>query len=41
MISRAWRRLPWIMLLCICWLTFGSYWVFDTPGAIFTQLQEW
>jgi MFS family permease len=22
-------------------LTFGSYWVFDTPGAIFTQLQTW
>lgn len=30
-----------IMLICICFLTFGSYWVFDTPGAIFTQLQDW
>jgi hypothetical protein len=22
----------WIMLLCICFLTFGSYWVYDQPG---------
>lgn len=21
-----------MMLLCICFLTFGSYWVYDTPG---------
>eukprot|EP00007_Cunea_sp_BSH-02190019_P007687 CAMPEP_0174239346 /NCGR_PEP_ID=MMETSP0417-20130205/14247_1 /TAXON_ID=242541 /ORGANISM="Mayorella sp, Strain BSH-02190019" /LENGTH=553 /DNA_ID=CAMNT_0015318283 /DNA_START=139 /DNA_END=1797 /DNA_ORIENTATION=- len=32
---------PLVMLLCICFLTFGSYWVFDTPGAIQTQLTNW
>jgi hypothetical protein len=31
----------WIMLSCIMALTFGSYWVYDTPGAIETQLQDW
>jgi len=31
----------WIVLGFIMWLTFGSYWVFDTPGAIFKQLQTW
>mgnify|MGYP001111321991 CR=1 FL=1 len=29
------------VLACIMCLTFGSYWVFDLPGAIETQLQEW
>lgn len=29
------------VLICICLLTFGSYWVYDTPGAIFAQLQAW
>jgi hypothetical protein len=29
------------MLMCIMCLTFGSYWVFDTPGAIKSQLQDW
>jgi len=28
-------------LFFICWLTFGSYWVYDTPGAIAVQLQKW
>lgn len=31
----------WIVLFFIMWLTFGSYWVFDTPGALFKQLQTW
>eukprot|EP00005_Dracoamoeba_jomungandri_P008997 CAMPEP_0174263070 /NCGR_PEP_ID=MMETSP0439-20130205/17053_1 /TAXON_ID=0 /ORGANISM="Stereomyxa ramosa, Strain Chinc5" /LENGTH=533 /DNA_ID=CAMNT_0015348203 /DNA_START=130 /DNA_END=1731 /DNA_ORIENTATION=- len=31
----------WLVLWFIMWLTFGSYWVFDTPGAIFVQLQDW
>jgi MFS family permease len=31
----------WIILTFIMWLTFGSYWVFDTPGALFKQLQVW
>jgi len=31
----------WIILMFIMWLTFGSYWVFDTPGALFKQLQVW
>eukprot|EP00124_Ichthyophonus_hoferi_P000729 Ihof_evm13s29 gene=Ihof_evmTU13s29 len=31
----------WIILMNICMLTFGSYWVYDTPGALQTQLQEW
>eukprot|EP00808_Paulinella_micropora_P023498 g75643.t1 len=30
-----------LVLLSICWLTFGSYWVFDTPGAIQQQLTDW
>lgn len=29
------------ILLCICSLTLGSYWVFDTPGAIQSQLEGW
>jgi hypothetical protein len=29
------------VLFFICWLTFGSYWVYDTPGAIQKQLQAW
>lgn len=33
--------LPAAMLACIMCLTFGSYWVFDTPGAIQSQLTEW
>jgi len=28
-------------LFFICWLTFGSYWVYDTPGAIGLQLRAW
>jgi len=31
----------YVVLLFIMFITFGSYWVFDAPGAIFTQLQEW
>eukprot|EP00301_Raphidiophrys_heterophryoidea_P014563 c22984_g1_i1.p1 GENE.c22984_g1_i1~~c22984_g1_i1.p1 ORF type:complete len:591 (+),score=117.06 c22984_g1_i1:50-1774(+) len=30
-----------VILLCICALTFGSYWVFDTPGAIPTKLRDY
>eukprot|EP01134_Creolimax_fragrantissima_P002514 CFRG2514T1 len=33
--------LPPVILFHICLLTFGSYWVYDTPGAIQTQLTEW
>lgn len=32
---------PWIMLASICFLTFGSYWVFDFPGAVPTELCNW
>ncbi|MDP2436245.1 MAG: MFS transporter [archaeon] len=32
---------PYFVLVCICMLTFGSYWVYDTPGAIQTQLTFW
>lgn len=32
---------PLVMLFFICFLTFGSYWVYDTPGAIQTQLTTW
>jgi len=32
---------PWVVLFFLCWLTFGSYWVFDTPGAIQTFLTAW
>jgi len=32
---------PWVILFFLCWLTFGSYWVFDTPGAIQTFLTAW
>lgn len=31
----------YVVLTLICSLTFGSYWVFDTPGAIETGLKEW
>lgn len=30
----------WIMLFFICVLTFGSYFVFDNPGALQNQLME-
>lgn len=30
-----------LVLACICWITWGSYWVYDTPGAIQTQLETW
>lgn len=33
--------LPWILLLFISLMTFGSYWVYDTPGAIEAKLQRW
>lgn len=29
------------MLLCIMFLTFGSYWCYDIPGSIETQLTLW
>jgi nitrate/nitrite transporter NarK len=29
------------ILFGICCLTFGSYWVFDTPGAIPRKLKDW
>eukprot|EP00696_Hemimastix_kukwesjijk_P019766 gnl/Hemi2/9139_TR3176_c1_g1_i1.p1 gnl/Hemi2/9139_TR3176_c1_g1~~gnl/Hemi2/9139_TR3176_c1_g1_i1.p1 ORF type:complete len:496 (-),score=189.90 gnl/Hemi2/9139_TR3176_c1_g1_i1:279-1766(-) len=32
---------PLLVLLCICFLTFGSYWVFDIPGSISKSLQQW
>mmetsp|Transcript_1750 Transcript_1750/g.4773 ORF Transcript_1750/g.4773 Transcript_1750/m.4773 type:complete len:540 (+) Transcript_1750:270-1889(+) len=32
---------PWFILCAVCLITFGSYWVFDTPGAIYTQLRLW
>jgi MFS family permease len=32
---------PFLVLGLICFMTFGSYWVFDTPGAIQTQLRTW
>eukprot|EP00276_Gloeochaete_wittrockiana_P025267 CAMPEP_0184370298 /NCGR_PEP_ID=MMETSP1089-20130417/162740_1 /TAXON_ID=38269 ORGANISM="Gloeochaete wittrockiana, Strain SAG46.84" /NCGR_SAMPLE_ID=MMETSP1089 /ASSEMBLY_ACC=CAM_ASM_000445 /LENGTH=555 /DNA_ID=CAMNT_0026712879 /DNA_START=102 /DNA_END=1769 /DNA_ORIENTATION=+ len=32
---------PWLVLSSICFLTFGSYWVYDTPGAIQTPLTWW
>ena len=33
--------LPWFILVCVCFITFGSYWCFDTPGAIYKQLRLW
>jgi hypothetical protein len=30
---------PWLILLSVCFVTFGSYWVYDTPGAIYKQLK--
>uniref|UniRef100_A0A7S4N5T0 Lysosomal dipeptide transporter MFSD1 n=1 Tax=Paramoeba aestuarina TaxID=180227 RepID=A0A7S4N5T0_9EUKA len=33
--------LPWLILVCVCFITFGSYWCFDTPGAIYKQLRLW
>ena len=33
--------LPWCILVCVCFITFGSYWCFDTPGAIYKQLRLW
>eukprot|EP00008_Paramoeba_atlantica_P009366 CAMPEP_0201489330 /NCGR_PEP_ID=MMETSP0151_2-20130828/22109_1 /ASSEMBLY_ACC=CAM_ASM_000257 /TAXON_ID=200890 /ORGANISM="Paramoeba atlantica, Strain 621/1 / CCAP 1560/9" /LENGTH=507 /DNA_ID=CAMNT_0047874885 /DNA_START=44 /DNA_END=1567 /DNA_ORIENTATION=+ len=33
--------LPWCILFCVCFITFGSYWCFDTPGAIYKQLRLW
>jgi MFS family permease len=36
-----WDPYPYFVLLFIMFITFGSYWVFDAPGAILTQLQTW
>lgn len=33
--------LPWCILGCVCFITFGSYWCFDTPAAIYKQLRLW
>ena len=30
-----------VLLVFICFLTFGSYWVYDLPGALSTQLAGW
>ena len=30
-----------VLLVFICFLTFGSYWVYDLPGALATQLAGW
>lgn len=30
----------WVMLFFICVLTFGSYFVFDNPGALQNQLMQ-
>lgn len=30
-----------VMLICICLVTFGSYWVYDIPGAIYYALRKW
>jgi len=32
---------PQLVLLCICLMTFGSYFVYDVPGAIPSQLCDW
>jgi MFS family permease len=32
---------PWFILVTVCFITFGSYWCFDTPGAIYKQLRLW
>jgi len=37
--SISWYK--WLILPCVMWLTFGSYWVYDTPGALLKQLQDW
>ena len=30
-----------LLLVSICFLTFGSYWVYDLPGALSLQLAQW
>jgi len=30
-----------VLLVFICFLTFGSYWVYDLPGALANQLAQW
>ena len=30
-----------VLLVFICFLTFGSYWVYDLPGALANQLATW
>lgn len=30
-----------LMFVSICFLCIGSYFVYDTPGAIFSSLQDW
>jgi len=34
-------KLRAVILLLICFLTFGGYWIYDTPGAIQTQLKDY
>lgn len=33
--------LNYVILVCIMFITFGSYWVFDIPGSIPDQLKAW
>ena len=34
-------RVKAVLLVFVCLLTFGSYWVYDIPGALSQQLQAW
>ena len=30
-----------VLLVCICCITLGTYWINDAPAALYTQFQQW
>ena len=40
-LAYGWLSFRVLLLICICLITFGTYWISDTPAALYTQFQQW
>ena len=40
-LAYGWLSFRVLLLCCICLITFGTYWISDTPAALYTQFQQW
>ena len=40
-LASGWLSFRVLLLCCICLITFGTYWISDTPAALYTQFQRW